>query len=171
VLRRCPSKNIVTFDQFTIEIMTQVFDNEEDSTTEWLYKYNFYIFIINMLQRNSFSNPQGCCWERTAERVEPGPFPARRCPTQRPSRLTRVGYNLLKVQGGMSDAISNSMTNRQPAVTLIDSLPQTGTLHSFLTGLFASLVSKVSIPTGYEDENGFHFGPEPIRQEQSSHRE
>ena len=57
------------------------------------------------------------------------------------------------------------MTHKNPALTLIRPWPQTGSLWSHLREMAANLKNIVEIPTGYQDETGFHFGAEPAPQE------
>jgi hypothetical protein len=57
------------------------------------------------------------------------------------------------------------MMHKQPAMTLFRPWPQNGTFKSHLHEIVASLKRIAEIPTGYQDENGFHFGAEPRREE------
>jgi hypothetical protein len=57
------------------------------------------------------------------------------------------------------------MTHKQHAMTLFRPWPQNGTFKSHWHEIVANLKHIVEIPTGYQDENGFHFGPEPAPQE------
>jgi len=50
-------------------------------------------------------------------------------------------------------------------MTLFRPWPQNGTFKSHWHEIVANLKHIVEIPTGYQDENGFHFGPEPAPQE------
>jgi len=46
-------------------------------------------------------------------------------------------------------------------MTLLKPWPESGSFRSHLRELVANLKRIVEIPTGYEDETGFHFGAEP----------
>jgi len=53
------------------------------------------------------------------------------------------------------------MTHKQHAVTLVRPWPQAGSFREHLREIVNSLKHIVEIPTGYQDENGFHLGAEP----------
>ena len=55
------------------------------------------------------------------------------------------------------------MTQKQHVLTLFKPLPQNGTFKSLLREIVAHLKQAVEIPTGYQDEDGFHFGAEPVK--------
>jgi hypothetical protein len=57
------------------------------------------------------------------------------------------------------------MTHKQQAMAMVKPWPEAGTLKSHLREIVANLRFFVEIPTGYQDENGFHFGAEPQLQE------
>jgi len=57
------------------------------------------------------------------------------------------------------------MTHKQHAITLIRPWPQTSSLKAHFHELMANLKRIVEIPTGYQDENGFHYGAEPAKVE------
>ena len=50
-------------------------------------------------------------------------------------------------------------------MTLIHPWPQTGSFWSHLRAIVANLKGIVEIPTGYQDETGFHAGTEPASRE------
>jgi hypothetical protein len=57
------------------------------------------------------------------------------------------------------------MMQKQPAMTLLRPATETGSSKSHLREIVAYLVRTVEIPTGYQDENGFHLGAEPAKTE------
>jgi len=57
------------------------------------------------------------------------------------------------------------MMHKQPALTLFRPWSQNGTFKSHLREIVAHLKQIVEIPTGYQDESGFHRGTEPARGE------
>jgi hypothetical protein len=58
-----------------------------------------------------------------------------------------------------------AMMHKQNAMTLTEAWPQTGWFKSHLREIVAHLKQIVEIPTGYQDESGFHRGTEPARGE------
>ena len=48
-------------------------------------------------------------------------------------------------------------------MTLNEAWPHTGWFKSHVREIVASLMKKVQVPTGYQDENGFHCGAEPTK--------
>ena len=66
---------------------------------------------------------------------------------------------------GILDALMSGMTPKQPALTVFRPWPQTSSFSSHLREIAASLKHLMEIPTGYQDETGFHMGPEPALQE------
>jgi hypothetical protein len=66
-------------------------------------------------------------------------------------------------QLGMELAIIKTMTQKQDAMTMAKPWPPAGSLLSHLREIVASFKHIAEIPTGYQDENGFHFGAEPVR--------
>ena len=50
-------------------------------------------------------------------------------------------------------------------MTLTEAWPHTGWFKSHVREIVASLKRMVEIPTGYQDENGFHMGAEPAKAE------
>ena len=48
-------------------------------------------------------------------------------------------------------------------MTITKLWPQASSFRSHLREIIAVLKRKVVIPTGYQDETGFHFGTEPDR--------
>jgi hypothetical protein len=57
------------------------------------------------------------------------------------------------------------MMQKQHAMTLFRPATQTGTFKSHLREIVSFLKHTVEIPTGYQDENGFHLGTEPANAE------
>jgi len=55
------------------------------------------------------------------------------------------------------------MTHKQAAMTQFRPRPHTGSFWSHLHALVAHLKGIVKIPTGYQDETGFHLGTEPAK--------
>ena len=50
-------------------------------------------------------------------------------------------------------------------MALVKPWPQTASFRSNLRQIVANLRNLVQIPTGYEDESGFHYGVEPALSE------
>ena len=50
-------------------------------------------------------------------------------------------------------------------MTLNEAWPQTGWFKSHVREIVASLKQIVAVPTGFQDENGFHYGAEPANTE------
>ena len=73
--------------------------------------------------------------------------------------------SLIQVPFGILDALMSGMTPKQPALTVFRPWPQTSSFRSHLREIAASLKHLMEIPTGYQDETGFHMGPEPALQE------
>ncbi len=57
------------------------------------------------------------------------------------------------------------MTHKQHAVTLIKPWPHGGAFRTHLREIVANLKRMVEVPTGYQDETGFHDGKEPARKD------
>ena len=57
------------------------------------------------------------------------------------------------------------MTHKQQMMPLPRVWPQTDTRRSHLRQIVANLKRLVEVPTGYQDENGFHYGHEPERRD------
>jgi hypothetical protein len=57
------------------------------------------------------------------------------------------------------------MTNKQHAMTLPRPWPQSGGFKAHLRQFVAKLKHIVEIPTGYQDETGFHTGTQPVQTE------
>jgi hypothetical protein len=57
------------------------------------------------------------------------------------------------------------MMHKQHAMTLTEAWPHTGWFKSHVREIVASLKRMVEIPTGYQDENGFHMGAGPAKAE------
>jgi hypothetical protein len=55
------------------------------------------------------------------------------------------------------------MMHKQHAMTMFRPASQTGSFKSHLREIVAFLKRTVEIPTGYQDENGFHMGTEPAK--------
>ena len=60
------------------------------------------------------------------------------------------------------------MTQKQQTIDNVKPWPQVGSFGSFLHEIVTNLRNLVEVPTGYQDESGFHYGPEPVRQESQS---
>jgi hypothetical protein len=56
------------------------------------------------------------------------------------------------------------MTHKQHAMTLVKPWQRNGTLKAQLQDFFSHLKQAFQIPTGYQDETGFHYGTEPVLQ-------
>jgi len=57
------------------------------------------------------------------------------------------------------------MIHKQHALTLTKPWPHAGPFMSHLREIVSNLKRLVEIPTGYQDENGFHMGAEPAKLE------
>jgi hypothetical protein len=57
------------------------------------------------------------------------------------------------------------MTQKQHAMALEKPWQHGGTLRAQLHEIISNLKNALQIPTGYQDETGFHYGPEPVLQE------
>jgi len=57
------------------------------------------------------------------------------------------------------------MTHKQHAMTLTRPWSNAGSFKSHLREIVTNLKRLVEIPTGYQDENGFHMGTEPAKSE------
>jgi hypothetical protein len=57
------------------------------------------------------------------------------------------------------------MMTKPHSITQIRPWPSTNSLAAHLHELFAHLKSVLQIPTGYQDETGFHLGAEPVSKE------
>jgi hypothetical protein len=57
------------------------------------------------------------------------------------------------------------MTHKQHSITLPKPWPHAGSFGSHLREVIANLRHVVEIPTGYQDETGFHYGIEPAKKE------
>jgi hypothetical protein len=57
------------------------------------------------------------------------------------------------------------MMNKQHSVAMPKPWPHTGSFGLNLHELIAKLGHAFEIPTGYQDEKGFHFGDEPAKKE------
>jgi hypothetical protein len=55
--------------------------------------------------------------------------------------------------------------NMKDTITMHKPWPQTGSFGLHLHEIITKLKSVVEIPTGYQDETGFHFGAEPAEKE------
>jgi hypothetical protein len=56
------------------------------------------------------------------------------------------------------------MSQKQPALMLLNPWPATVTLGSHLRKIMAKLKRATEISAGYQDDHGFQFGLEPARQ-------
>jgi hypothetical protein len=57
------------------------------------------------------------------------------------------------------------MMQKQHTMTMHKSWPRAGSFRANLRKIAESLRQVAEIPTGYQDETGFHFGVEPVRKE------
>jgi hypothetical protein len=53
------------------------------------------------------------------------------------------------------------MTQKQQVMPMVKAWPESASFKSPWQILVSCLKNLVSIPTGYQDESGFHFGEEP----------
>ncbi len=102
----------------------------------------------------------------------------------RPSQILMVIEKTLKPEFRTADAKSScqsatarvrtpwhnacydkSMTHKQHAIALTKPWPDGVSFGSHLRRIIASLKYIVKIPVGYQDENGFHYGEEPDKQD------
>lgn len=57
------------------------------------------------------------------------------------------------------------MIHKQHVITLHKPWPHTGSFGAPLHEIIAKLRQAMRIPTGYQDETGFHLGAEPVEKE------
>jgi hypothetical protein len=57
------------------------------------------------------------------------------------------------------------MIHKQHTITMPKPWPHTGSIGAHLHEIIAKLSHAIQIPTGYQDETGFHFGVEPVKKE------
>lgn len=62
----------------------------------------------------------------------------------------------------------SAMTHKQHAMTLAKPWPEGVSFWSHVRHIVASLKYIVKIPVGYQDQNGFHYGIEPEKDDISS---
>ena len=54
---------------------------------------------------------------------------------------------------------------KQPAITMLHSVPHRNSVRTHLKGIITKLEHLLVIPTGYQDESGFHYGVAPGKKE------
>jgi hypothetical protein len=84
-------------------------------------------------------------------------------PHVRPDDCTIPVRFFAKPKAGIADAFFRHMMHKQHAMTLNEAWPHTGWFKSHVREIVASLMKKVQVPTGYQDQNGFHYGAEPTK--------